>query len=116
MLQSSTTKREFASISSKTPLRRNDLEHVFHFIYKTKLENGLVEHELDHVFNGYYGKSPKINLSEVADWKYMPLDEIKRDIWLNPHHYTVWFKIIFARYLNTSEAGSGSRGSMVKIC
>src|ERR1035437_238790 len=49
------------------------LEPVFHFIYKTKLNNELTEHELDHVFIGNYSDSPKINTQEAAEWKYMAI-------------------------------------------
>ena len=41
------------------------LEEVFDFTYKTKLDNDLFEHELDHVFIGYTDVSPNINPEEV---------------------------------------------------
>jgi len=75
------------------------LENVFHFIYKAKLDNGLTEHELDHVFIGYYNENPKINIHEVAEWKYMSINEIQQNMKINPKHYTPWFKIIFAKVL-----------------
>jgi len=75
------------------------LENVFHFIYKAKLDNGLTEHELDHVFIGYYNENPKINIHEVAEWKYMSINEIQQNMKINPKHYTAWFKIIFAKVL-----------------
>ena len=31
-----------------------DLTELFHFIYQAPFENGLTEHELDHVLLGYY--------------------------------------------------------------
>lgn len=76
-----------------------DLENVFHFTYKAKLDNELIEHELDHVFIGQYDKNPKINICEVAEWKYMPIDEIQQSMKLYPMHYTAWFKICFAKVL-----------------
>ncbi len=75
------------------------LNHSFHFIYKTELDNKLTEHELDHVFIGYYNKKPKINIQEAIDWKYMGINEIKQSIKSNPELYTVWFKIIFEKVL-----------------
>ena len=76
-----------------------DLENIFHFIYKAKMDNDLTEHELDHVFIGYYDENPKINIQEVAEWKYMSIPEIRQNMKLNPRHYTAWFKIIFAKVL-----------------
>lgn len=68
------------------------------FIYKAPFDNGLIEHEYDHVMVGYYNEVPNINKDEVADWKWMSLDEVKKDLVMHPEHYTVWFKIIFDKF------------------
>ena len=68
------------------------------FIYKAPFENGLTEHELDHIITGYFNKNPNPNPKEVADWKWMKLSEIVEDIEANPQDYTVWFKIIFKKF------------------
>ncbi|NOT76753.1 MAG: isopentenyl-diphosphate Delta-isomerase [Cyclobacteriaceae bacterium] len=69
-------------------------EFAFKFIYKAELENNLTEHELDYVFIGRYDGKPEINLKEVEDWRYMPMEDLYKDLELNPQNYTVWFKII----------------------
>ena len=74
-----------------------DLEEVFSFIYKAPLENGLTEHELDHVMVGSYNSAPFINKEEVEDFKWMTLDAVKKDMTENPDTYTAWFKIIFEK-------------------
>jgi len=68
------------------------------FIYKAPFDNGLTEHEFDHILTGFFNEQPNINPDEVADWKWMPLKEIKRDMVVNPDIYTVWFKIIFDKF------------------
>ena len=75
-----------------------DLKETTSFIYKAPFDNGLTEHELDHIMVGYYKGEPKINPDEVADWKWMPLEDVKADIFTNPNHYTAWFKIIFEKF------------------
>lgn len=75
------------------------LNNTFHFIYKTELDNGLTEHELDHVFIGHYDNNPVLNNEEAMDWQYMAIDEIKENLKINPEHYTAWFKIVFDRVL-----------------
>lgn len=72
-----------------------DLQESISFIYKAPFDNGLTEHEYDHVLIGKYNQEPKINKSEVASWKWMSLNDIKVDIALRPNIYTAWFKIIF---------------------
>ncbi|CAA0180188.1 Isopentenyl-diphosphate delta-isomerase [Tenacibaculum maritimum] len=72
-----------------------ELEEVFWFIYKAPFDNGLTEHELDHVMIGKYNDKPIINKEEVAAYKWMCLEEVKEDIKRKPAIYTEWFKIIF---------------------
>ncbi len=74
------------------------LEEKTSFIYKAPFDNGLTEHELDHILVGTFNKAPKINPAEVASWKWMTLDDVKRDIKENPALYTAWFKIIFDKF------------------
>lgn len=77
-----------------------EIKEIFSFIYQAPFDNGLTEHELDHVMIGYYNENPVINKEEVADYCWMKIDDIKQDIAKNPTKYTVWFKIIFKEYLN----------------
>lgn len=80
-----------------------ELKELFHFIYKAPFENGLTEHELDHVLIGYYKDKPAINLEEVESWKWMKIEDIKVDMIENPNQYTVWFKIIFDEFYHFLE-------------
>jgi isopentenyl-diphosphate delta-isomerase len=80
-----------------------ELKELFHFIYKAPFDNGLTEHELDHVMVGYFDGEPVINPEEVEDWKWMDIDAIKEDMHLHPEKYTVWFKIIFDEFYHFLE-------------
>jgi isopentenyl-diphosphate delta-isomerase len=80
-----------------------ELKELFHFIYKAPFDNGLTEHELDHVMIGYYNDAPVINLDEVESWKWIPIEAIKDDMLANPNSYTVWFKIIFDEFYHYLE-------------
>lgn len=75
-----------------------ELEDTFWFIYKATFDNGLTEHELDHVMVGKYNAEPNINPDEVAAYKWMTLDDLKTDMKDHPEKYTAWFKIIFEEY------------------
>jgi|TARA_B110000285_G_scaffold57556_1_gene65771 isopentenyl-diphosphate delta-isomerase len=72
-----------------------DVKEVFSFIYKAPFDNGLTEHEFDHVMIGSYNKEPNINKKEAENYKWMALENVKTDIKENPTIYTEWFKIIF---------------------
>lgn len=68
------------------------LSEISPFVYKAVLDNGLTEHELDHVFIGVTDSLPTINKDEVHDWKYILYDKLQIELWLNPGKYTVWFR------------------------
>jgi len=76
-----------------------NLKELFWFVYKAPFDNGLTEHELDHVMIGHYNENPVINKAEVAAFSWMTLEAVKNDIESKPHKYTAWFKIIFKEYL-----------------
>ena len=80
-----------------------ELKELFHFIYKAPVDNGLTEHELDHVMIGYCNEDPKINPEEVEDWKWMKIEDVKIDMGNQPQLYTVWFKIIFDEFYHFLE-------------
>ncbi|OAZ05372.1 isopentenyl-diphosphate Delta-isomerase [Flavobacterium succinicans] len=82
---------------------KTEIKELFHFIYKAPFDNGLTEHELDHVMVGYYNEAPEINLEEVEDWKWMNIEEVKKDMLIHPEKYTVWFKIIFDEFYHFLE-------------
>jgi isopentenyl-diphosphate delta-isomerase len=75
-----------------------ELQELFSFIYKAPFDNGLTEHELDHVLLGRYKGEPVINPDEVHAWKWMDIQDIKRDLKVRPEQYTAWFRIIFDRF------------------
>lgn len=75
------------------------LTQIFHFIYKSELDNGLIEHELDYVFLGRYEGNPNINDNEVADWRWISLKKLIKEINHNKNRYVVWLRIIMDKYL-----------------
>ena len=79
------------------------LKELFSFIYKAPFDNGLTEHELDHVMIGYYNHSPNINTDEAESWKWMGIEDVRNDMQANPELYTVWFRIIFDEFYHYIE-------------
>jgi len=77
---------------------QTELKELFSFIYKAPFDNGLTEHEYDHVILGTYNAEPNINKDEVEAWKWMSPEAVKEDISNNPNAYTAWFKIIFDKF------------------
>lgn len=80
-----------------------ELKELFSFIYKAPFDNGLTEHELDHVMIGYYNDAPNINREEAESWKWMSIEAVKEDMQQHPETYTVWFRIIFDEFYHFLE-------------
>ena len=81
------------------------LRKAFDFTYKASFENGLTEHEYDHVFIGKYDGVIDPDKAEVKDHCFAGMDEIKNSIRSHPKKYTEWFKIAFPKveeYLATA--------------
>lgn len=77
-----------------------ELEFKFSFRYRYVFDNGLTEHELDHVYFGKSDASPVVNLDEVKNWKYMAIDDLENDMKEQPSLYTPWLKVCFPKILS----------------
>lgn len=78
-----------------------DIHEVFTFTYRVELENGLSEHEIDHVFVGVHDGDPVPNPEEVEDWRWAGQDELKADLLAHPERYSYWMKLVFDRVLQS---------------
>ncbi len=77
-----------------------DLKELFTFTYRATSENGLTEHELDHVLTGRFDGDPEPNPEEAEGWKWTSLDELAEDVKENPDRYTPWFRIALERVIS----------------
>ena len=69
------------------------LERVGQFCYRAELDNGLIEHELDHVFMGFYESDTCTpDPIEVSNYKWETLDHLQTLMKNNPQAYTPWFE------------------------
>lgn len=68
---------------------------IFDFTYKAEFDNGLVEHEFDHVYLGVHNGTVYPNPDEVQDFCYKELDEVRDLMNRHPEDFTAWFHIAF---------------------
>lgn len=73
------------------------LNKAFDFVYKASFENGLTEHEFDHVFTGNYNGAINPADEEVMNYAYLPINEIDYILSNTPEKFTEWFKIAYPR-------------------
>lgn len=70
-----------------------EIKEVKTFLYHAKLDNSLIEHELDHIYIGYFQGEPSLNREEVENWKWVSVDDLRNDLIKYPEKFTYWFKI-----------------------
>ncbi|MGL6260212.1 isopentenyl-diphosphate Delta-isomerase [Vibrio sp. WXL103] len=62
-------------------------------IYKSKLADGLWEHELDQLFVGRYNGPMQPNPDEVSAHTYISLETLQAQMIAEPDTFTEWFKV-----------------------
>ncbi|GAB4379752.1 MAG: isopentenyl-diphosphate Delta-isomerase [Salibacteraceae bacterium] len=86
------------------------LQFAFTFQYHARLEGGMIENELDHVFVGYTDEHPSANPDEVSNWRFVHPDTLAREMKQHPERFTAWFHIAMPRvlhFLNQNPSTSG---------
>lgn len=85
------------------------LKELFSFQYEADVGNGLIENEYDHVLTGICTEQPELDPSEAEDQKFIDFDELLADVDRNPECYTVWFRLIVERVIQSIRK-DGSHG------
>lgn len=75
-----------------------ELTHVHEMSYEIRFDNGIIENEYDHVFVGRYEKNPVINEDEVHDYRWISLEDLRKDMAESPEKYTFWFRRIMNEF------------------
>lgn len=59
-------------------------------LYRAEFDNGLTEHEYDHIFIGVTNNLPVLNPAEVASYRYVEMEDLKKAMDWTPEDYTPW--------------------------
>ncbi|MBL7739710.1 MAG: isopentenyl-diphosphate Delta-isomerase [Chitinophagaceae bacterium] len=73
------------------------IEKIFDFVYRAEFDNGLTEHEFDHVFAGEYEGAVSLNPDEAMDYCYKSIEEVRTGLQDQPHKFTAWFHLAFPK-------------------
>ena len=69
------------------------LHPALRFMYRADLDNGLVEHELDHVLVGKCDDDPDPDTSEAMDWRWVGRADLEKEMRAHPALFTAWFPL-----------------------
>jgi len=67
---------------------------LLRFTYHAKLGDGIIEHEVDHLFIGTFDASPAPDPAEVSEWRWIAADHLEAELALAPENFTSWFRIL----------------------
>lgn len=64
-------------------------------LYRAEMDNGLIEHEFDHLFTAHSaGAEPQPNPEEVMDYRWVFPAEIEAERTAHPERFAPWFMLI----------------------
>jgi isopentenyl-diphosphate delta-isomerase len=75
----------------------SELEFLFKFIYQAQYDEGGSEHELCWVYLGRSADDIVVNANEIADWRYVSVDELNHELTSDPGSFTPWMKLEWQR-------------------
>jgi len=88
-----------------------EVKNLFKFSYRSKYRNLGSEYEVCHVPVGRYDGDITLIPEEVAEWKWISLGKLEREIQENPEIFTPWFKIGFKELIKNNKAGIQNESS-----
>lgn len=90
------------------------LEFLYKFKYQAQFGAIGAEHEYCWVYYGRYDGPVDVNVNEIADWRFIGVEDLERELAAAPDTFTPWFKMewvhIKANYLDGMLAGTGTDG------
>lgn len=82
--------REEMGISAK-------LKHAGALLYRAEFNNGLIEHEYDHLFTGISDEAPSPDPDEVQAYRWISPQELQQWLHTAPEEFTYWFRLIIEK-------------------
>ena len=72
------------------------LEFLYKFKYQAQYGAIGAEHEYCWVYYGRYDGPVDVNVSEIADWRWVGIGELEAELEESPERFTPWFKMEWA--------------------
>lgn len=86
-----------------------DVSPLLRMRYRSTLDNGLVEHEFDHVFVGRCDRAPVANPDEVQDVVWVDRVELMEWMEREPSAFTPWFRLAVSEVYEAMDGAPADR-------
>jgi len=90
--EQATMRRLQEELGLKAPLK-----FLFKFQYQARFNNKGSENELCSVYVGKCDEPPSVNPNEIAAVRYIPPEDLEKEMQLYPDKFTPWFKMEWER-------------------
>ena len=77
-----------------------DLREVCGFVYRAEFDNGLCEHEYDHVIVGRCAGDIVPNPQEASEVRWVGFDDLAAELANEPKKFAAWAPIVFTLVMN----------------
>lgn len=74
------------------------LKYLYKFMYRARFKD-MSENEMCAVLIGLSEKKPKPNPKEIAEWKYVKINDLKKQMRKTPRKFTPWFRMELKKLL-----------------
>lgn len=75
----------------------SELNFLYKFIYQARYDELGSEHELCWVYVGRSRNPVVVNANEIADWRYVSVEQLDRELATEPEQFTPWMKLEWHR-------------------
>ncbi|MCS6877939.1 MAG: isopentenyl-diphosphate Delta-isomerase [Geminicoccaceae bacterium] len=75
-----------------------ELAHLLTTIYRAEVGNGMIEHELVHVFGAVYDGPVRPDPEEAEGFAWVSPEELEADVRARPERYSFWFRLYFCEH------------------
>lgn len=76
---------------------RTRLEFVYKFTYRAEFDDAGSENEFCSVYLGRCDTKPRVNETEIAEWRFVSTAELEQEFIDRPDLFTPWFKLEWRR-------------------
>jgi len=70
-----------------------ELSYLYKFEYKAEFQGKGTEHELCYVFVGQYSGGFRVNINEIAEWRFVSPENLDKELVDSPEKFTPWMKM-----------------------
>lgn len=95
-----TVEAAYRRVPEEVGCEAQDLREVCAFVYRAEFDNGLTEHECDHVIVGRCAGEIVPNPAEASEVRWVDFDTLAAELAAEPRKFAAWAPIVFTMVMS----------------